>query len=315
MTRTIFIAAALALAATLPAVPAQAQTRVFVSAAGSDSNNCINTNSPCRHFQQAYNKMPNGGEIDVLDPANYGALTVSHTLSIVGRGWATLSPVAGQPAISIGAGASDKISISGLTLDGANLIGTTGIQFASGANLTISDSVIQNFTGNGINFQPEGSSGISVSRTFVGKNSFAGILVDPQGSASATADFEQVQTQYNAASYGIVIDANATTGSINATATDSISSNNGGGFIAQGPNQQATLLLVRCTASNNHTGVQAGNNSPSSQGIVYLSQVAILGNVIGWLGIDGGTVFTYGDNTIEANTSGNTSPSSSASKK
>jgi hypothetical protein len=55
------------------AAPAQAQTRAFVSAVGSDSNNCINTNSPCRHFQAAYNALPAGGEIDVLDPANYGA--------------------------------------------------------------------------------------------------------------------------------------------------------------------------------------------------------------------------------------------------
>jgi len=43
MARTNFIAAALALAITLPAVPAQALVaRTFVSAAGSDSNNCAN---------------------------------------------------------------------------------------------------------------------------------------------------------------------------------------------------------------------------------------------------------------------------------
>jgi hypothetical protein len=89
MTRTIFIAAALV--AILPAAQAGAQaTRAFVSAAGSDSNNCINTNSPCRHFQNAYIAMPAGGEIDVLDPVNYGALTANHKLSIVGRGWATV---------------------------------------------------------------------------------------------------------------------------------------------------------------------------------------------------------------------------------
>jgi hypothetical protein len=58
-----------ALVCVLPAAPAQAQTRVFVSASGSDSNNCLNTMTPCRHFQTAYNAMPAGGEIDVLDPA------------------------------------------------------------------------------------------------------------------------------------------------------------------------------------------------------------------------------------------------------
>jgi len=44
MTHTTFIAAALALVVTLPAAPAQTAgaARTFVSAAGSDSNNCTN---------------------------------------------------------------------------------------------------------------------------------------------------------------------------------------------------------------------------------------------------------------------------------
>src|SRR5271156_3380289 len=115
----LFTLLAIVLVCLLQAIPAQAQaTRAFVSAVGSDSNNCVNTMTPCRHFQQAYDKMPNGGEIDVLDPGNYGSLTVNHTLSIVGRGWATLSPVSGASAITINAGMSDTISITGVTLDG-----------------------------------------------------------------------------------------------------------------------------------------------------------------------------------------------------
>jgi hypothetical protein len=52
MTRTTFVAAALALAVTLPAMPAQATgaARTFVSAAGGDSNNCTNVATPCRHL-------------------------------------------------------------------------------------------------------------------------------------------------------------------------------------------------------------------------------------------------------------------------
>jgi hypothetical protein len=49
MTRTTYISAAIALAVTLPAMPAQAAAaRTFVSAAGSDSNNCTNVATPCR---------------------------------------------------------------------------------------------------------------------------------------------------------------------------------------------------------------------------------------------------------------------------
>src|ERR1700686_5098439 len=76
MTRTaIVIAAGLAFAAMLSAVPAQAQ-RVFVSATGSDGNPCTFA-SPCRSFQHAHDVVAAGGEIDVLDPAGYGALTIN----------------------------------------------------------------------------------------------------------------------------------------------------------------------------------------------------------------------------------------------
>jgi hypothetical protein len=71
-------------------------------------------------------------------------------------------------------------------------------------------------------------------------------------------------------------------------------------------------MLVRCTASNNHTGVQAGNGGLG--GAVFMSQVAILGNVVGWNQLGSGLVFSYGDNTIEANLANNT-PHNSTPKK
>ena len=75
MTRIVF-AAALALAVSLPAVSAQAQApRTFVSAAGSDSNPCSFA-APCRHFQTAVNATIEGGEVDALDPAGYGPITI-----------------------------------------------------------------------------------------------------------------------------------------------------------------------------------------------------------------------------------------------
>src|ERR1700690_665060 len=128
MTRTIFIAAALSLAATLTIAPAQAAgvARPFVSAAGSDSNNCANVLTPCRHLAAAYAATAPNGEIYVLDPANYGSLTITGPVSIEGHGWASIAPVTGQAAITINANAGDKINIIGVVLDGTALAGTTG---------------------------------------------------------------------------------------------------------------------------------------------------------------------------------------------
>jgi len=82
---------ATALVGALAAAPAPAQAqavRTFVSGAGSDANPCTVT-APCRHFQAAYNVTAAGGEINVLDPAGYGPLTISQALSIQGHGWAS----------------------------------------------------------------------------------------------------------------------------------------------------------------------------------------------------------------------------------
>ena len=206
-----------------------------------------------------------------------------------------------------------KVALAGLEIDGAGTA-NNGILFNSGASLTVSDSVIQNFASNGISFLPISLSNISVSHTRVGKNGGTGILVRPQGSASATADFEQVQTQYNGATaFGISIDTTDTAGRVNATATDTVSSNNGGGFIAAASDTGTTLMLVRCAASNNHTGVQAGIASRGEDsGEVYMTQVAITGNAVGWqIETTSATgLFSYGDNTIDGNTNGDTAPPS-----
>jgi hypothetical protein len=312
MSRSIFIAGALALAAVLPAIPAQAaSTRTFVSSAGKDSNPCTIT-LPCATFAVAYAATAANGIIAALDPGKYGPITIIGPITINGYGWAAITGPASGIAITINAGPTDKVALIGLEIDGANAV-NNGIQFNSGGLLTVRDSQIENFASNGISFLPTGSSGISVSRTVVSKNGGAGIMVQPQGSASATADFEQVQTQYNGANfYGIAFDATATTGTINATATDSISSNNGGGFWAVAGNPGTTLMLVRCTASNNHTGVQAGNIG--LDGTVYMTQVAVMGNFFAWANTSGGQLFSYGDNTIEANTNGNFGPSSAPKK-
>src|SRR5277367_2327284 len=137
MTRTtIFIAAGLALAVTLPIAPAQALVgRTFVSAAGSDSNNCANVLTPCRHLATAYAATAANGEIYVLDPANYGAVTITGPVSIEGHGWASIAPTVNNPAITINANPGDKINIIGVVLDGTFLASTTGIQFNSGGSL------------------------------------------------------------------------------------------------------------------------------------------------------------------------------------
>ena len=40
---------------------------------------------PCRHFQAAVTATAAEGEVDALDPGNYGGFTVSHAITIEGK--------------------------------------------------------------------------------------------------------------------------------------------------------------------------------------------------------------------------------------
>jgi hypothetical protein len=307
MTRTIFITIALAFAAALPTAPAQAAqvARTFVSAAGSDSNNCANVLTPCRHLATAYAATAANGEIYVLDPANYGAVTITHGVSIEGHGWASIAPVAGQAAITINANTGDKINIIGVVLDGTALASTTGIQFHSGGSLNIRDSVIRNFTQDGIAFASTSSSPsqLSVSNTLVSDNSANGINIDPSGSGAVNGALDHVDMASNGAD-GLV--ASTASPTINVTVSDSLSANNGAGISASSVSAAPVNIMVRnCTIANNASDGLVATNTGAR---IRVTQSTISGNVTGWLNSSGGVVTSYGDNNIDGNGGANTEP-------
>src|SRR6266446_2061035 len=68
----------------LQAAPAQAQaTRTWVSGVGDDVNPCSRT-APCKTFAGAISKTAKDGEIDCLDPAGFGAVTITKSITIDG---------------------------------------------------------------------------------------------------------------------------------------------------------------------------------------------------------------------------------------
>jgi hypothetical protein len=302
MTKTIIVAAALALAVTLPAAPAQAQAgRTFVSAAGNDSNPCTIT-LPCRNLQAAYNAVAANGQIDALDPGNYGSLTITGPVSIQGHGWAAMSTTTGA-AITINAsGATDKISISGVVLDGLGIVGTNGIQFNSGGSLNVRDSVIRNFSDNGINFYPTGLSNLFVSDTLVSDNGFNGISLGG-GPGTMTGVLDHVRLENNA-NDGLIL--GAPTQTVNITFSNSVSANNGAaGIIAiTSGGTPASVMAQNSTIANNSTGLVANGSTAT----VRVTRSAITGNATAWAVMSSGAVASYGDNNIDGNGSANTAP-------
>src|SRR6204780_3913897 len=99
----------------LAIAPAHAQaTRTWVSGVGDDANPCSRT-APCKTFAGAISKTAAAGEINVLDPGGFGAVTITKSISIINDGVGEAGVlVSGTNGIAISAAATDKVILRGL---------------------------------------------------------------------------------------------------------------------------------------------------------------------------------------------------------
>jgi len=124
-------------------------SRTWVSGVGDDANPCSRT-APCKTFAGAISKTAAGGEIDALDPAGYGAVTITKAITIDGGGGQVASVlVSGTNGIVVQAGPSDVVILRNLRINGIGT-GINGIRFLSGKDLNVEDCVIFGFTTNGV---------------------------------------------------------------------------------------------------------------------------------------------------------------------
>ena len=294
MRKTALLAAlAIALATILHAVPAQAQ-RVFVSGVGSDSNPCT-VAAPCRSFQQAHNTAPANGEIDVLDPAGYGPLTITKPISIQAHGFGGITAGSGANAITINT--SSNVNLNGLLIDGAG-VGADGILVSNANLVTIANCVVRNFAKNGI--EDPGATLLTVVNTIASDNgyngaNYSGIYIYNSSGVVISAALTGVTATGNGAN-GIVVQGN-----VYATVFSSNASNNSTvGILAQSTNGYGATVMVRDTVASNN--FNDGFEAQTSAQLILAHSVAS-GN-FGGVYVNGGTVNTYKDNHIYGNLNG-----------
>jgi hypothetical protein len=293
------IAAAL-LAFGLSTAPAQAgPNRTWVSGHGTDSGACALA-APCRTFAFALTQTAAGGEIDVLDPAGYGPVTIDKAISIVndGAGAAAIGAGSGN-RVTINAGASDSVHLRGLTIEGLGS-GANGILFNTGKSLAIENCVIRNFAGTGINIVPSTSSSFSVSNTIASNNGNNGIFAKP-GGGIVTGVLSKVTANNNGT--GIFAAGSSVTGaSLNVTIVDSEASNNGNLGVVAGASVGTTAVIVRnVIASGNKTGLEADGIGA----ILWVAHSVVTGNGTGVSTSVSGIINSYGDNDIDGNKNDN----------
>jgi len=256
----------------LPAAPSHAQaTRTWVSGLGDDVNPCSRT-APCKTFAGAISKTATGGEIDVLDPGGFGAVTITKALTIDGGGQLASVLVSGTNAIVIQSGAGTVI-LRNLTINGTGT-GLSGIVFNSGAALIVENCQVFGFASNGIAVLPTaGTNHVAILNTTLANNNQGGIQVKPTG-GTTTVTVTGVSTTNNG--FGIGVDTS------------------GGGTIS---------MMVDHTTSNENTsnGLQALGTGTTIQ----MSNSMFSHNNNGWNITAPAGVFSFVNNIVTQNITNN----------
>lgn len=214
----------------------------YVSVNGADTGACATTAAACRSFQFAHNQTSAGGEIHALDPGSYFGLTITKSISIRGVDGAGVLRISGA-AITINAGASDVVSLEGLTLDGINGAALMGISLNSGGQLTVKNCIVRNFQNIGISLTPTGATTFLIEDSIASKNGFHGIMLFPASGGSLDGAIHHVTSMKSTNGIRIV-------GPTKVTVSDSTISNNlGDGIIVE--SNISALRLAHSTVSRN----------------------------------------------------------------
>src|SRR3954467_14955431 len=118
------------------ALQAQA-TRTWVSGVGDDANPCSRT-APCKTFAGSISKTAVGGEISVLDPGGFGAVTITKSITIDGGKGAGFGSIlaAGINGIIINAAVTGVVTLRNLSIHGAGT-GIVGIRILAAGTVFI----------------------------------------------------------------------------------------------------------------------------------------------------------------------------------
>ena len=126
-------------------------TRTWVSGVGDDANPCSRT-APCKTLAGAISKTATGGEINILDPGGFGAVTVTKSITIDGGGIIGSILSSATNGIIVNA-PNSLVTIRNFSINGAGTtLGINGIRVIAVKKLLVENCLLSNFSANGIDF-------------------------------------------------------------------------------------------------------------------------------------------------------------------
>jgi hypothetical protein len=280
---------------------AQAQaTRTWVSGVGDDVNPCSRT-APCKTFAGAISKTASLGEISVLDPGGFGAVTITKSITIDGGKGAGFGSIlaSGTSGVIINA-AGINVILRNLSINGASTTAGSGIRFLNGRSLTVEDCQIFGFTGTGVTNVGDGisvelavaNSNVVVRNTSI-TNCTKGIRLTTS-SGFVTAEINDVHILQPTATVSSAIEV--ATGGIANIRDSEIANYQTGINVTGAAASSASAHVVRTHIFNTTTGLAVGNTTSGvSASSFVLNTTAI--------SLAGGIIRTGCDNFFDGNSS------------
>jgi hypothetical protein len=305
--RFIFQILAVALFTLAAASAAQAQaTRTWVSGVGDDVNPCSRT-APCKTFAGAISKTAVGGEIDALDPGGFGAVTITKSILLDGTTGAGFGSIlaSGVNGINVNDSATGSpntiiVRLRNLSINGAGTtLGLNGVNWTSGASVSVENCRIMNFSGDGIRKATTvaGSAGkLIVTDTIITDCNSDGVEMAGSNTSNDAVTLDHVRITRCSSGFRVTNRASAV------ISNSVISSNTAAPGIAVVTASAASgggiVDLENCLINFNSVGVQ-----PNANNAIRLSNVHMTGNGNA-LNFNGGTIGTYNNNRIFGNAGG-----------
>ncbi|MEA2175002.1 MAG: hypothetical protein QOD00_2594 [Blastocatellia bacterium] len=279
---------------TLAQAQIQMLARTWLSATGSDSNPCTRT-APCRFLSKGFATTAAGGELDILDPGDYGSVTLTRSITIDGKG-----NVAAGMTINVMAQVYDVVVIRNISLNG-NYQASTGVFYSSGGRLTLENVNIDHYSNSLISVSGSPVQQNLVVLNVTGSNSGngAGIFID-SSSASTLVDvlidnsnFHNVPTGIDVRSNARVLIRNTTIKGYRNLAPTPIGVN-----IEPANGATSQVSLENCGIMGTNIAVRA--NGANGNALAALSNNHISNNTTG-VAVLNSTVYTFLNNELSFN--------------
>lgn len=291
---------------------AQAQaTRTWVSGVGDDANPCSRT-APCKTFAGAISKTATNGEIDALDPAGFGAVTITKSITIDGSPTTSAGILnAGVAGIIVnitnGADVLRTVNLRGLSINGAGS-GSNGIRiivgsvanskvniencFITGQQASANARGIEDFRNNG--------GTLMVTNTTISNVGGAGIVVDPNSNAGGGSGIVNVaisNSRVVGSGFGMNFGSN-----VKAVIYNSVieGCTNSGVFAIQNSAGLTEVSVDHSVVNGNGTGFNASSGNTT----IKVSNTTGLNNTTLFATAGGGQVLSYGNNQFSGATLG-----------